>query len=112
MSQSQTNLTETNQIEMNENAESIFNGLMLWAAARCGVQYLIVPFLLPFIRLSDSVSVWLNIGISLLAVSVMGWNIKRLWNTHWRKRYLIWCFVAVSIISVFLYLDVKTLIRS
>ncbi len=105
MTQSQTNLPET-------NGERIFNGLMLWAACRCSVQYILIPFLLPLIRLSDSVSIWLNVGISLIAIAVMGWNIFRLWNTTWRKRYLIWSGVAVSVISIFLYSDIKALINA
>lgn len=107
--QSQTNLTENNQIETSEKVESIFNGLMLWAAIRCGLQYVIVPFLLPLIRLSESVSVWLNISISLLAVAVMGRNVWRLWNTNWRGHYIVWSVVAISIIALFLYSDFKIL---
>lgn len=98
--------------DVNASGESVFNGLFLWVAARCSVQYVIVPFLLPFLRFSEAVSVWLNIGISLLAMAVMGWNVRRLWNTSWRKRYLIWCSIALSIIAVFLYSDVKMLINS
>lgn len=108
MAQPQTNLSDK-PITGTESGESIFNGLMLWAACRCGVQYILIPFLLPLIRLSDSVSVWLNIGISLFAIAMMGWNIVRLWNTSWRKRYLTWSGVAISIIAVFLYSDVKIL---
>jgi ABC-type iron transport system FetAB permease component len=104
MNESQTNLTET-------KGESIFNGFMLWAACRCGFQYILIPFLLPLIRLSDSVSIWLNIGISLLAIAVIARNIWRLWHTSWRKRYLIWSAVAISIILVFLYSDFKTLLN-
>ena len=112
MAQSQTKLKNENlPIETNKSGESIFNGFMLWAACRCGVQYILFPFLLPLIRLSDSVSIWLNIGISLFAITIMGWNIVRLWNTAWRKRYLIWSGIAISIILVFLYSDFTALLN-
>ena len=104
MNEPQTDLTTP-------NGESIFNGLMVWAAVRCGLQYVILPFLLPFIRLSDATSIWLNIGISLFAIALIGRNIFRLWNTSWRKRYLLWSLVAICIIAVFLFLDIKALLN-
>lgn len=110
MTGSQANLTENGQTQTTENDAGVFNGLMLWAAARCGMQYVLVPFLLPLIRLSDSVSVWFNIAISLLAIGVMARNIWRLWYTGWRMRYLTWSVIAVSIILFFLYSDLKILI--
>jgi uncharacterized membrane protein len=110
MSQSQTNLNKNQQVETTESGESIFNGFMLWAACRCGLQYILVPFLLPLIRLSDAVSIWLNIGISCFAIAVMGWNIWRLWNTSWRKRYITWSIIAISVIGLFLYSDFKALL--
>lgn len=103
-------LKENNQLETSQTGESIFNGLMFWAAARCGMQYVILPFLLPLVRFSESVSVWLNIGISLFAVAVMGRNLWRLWNTSWRRHYLLWSGVAISIILIFLYSDFKALL--
>ena len=112
MTQSQTKLNENNQVETTENGESIFNGFMLWAACRCGLQYIMIPFLLPLIRLSDSVSIWLNIGISLLAIAVMGRNIWRLWDTSWRKRYITWSIIAIAVITLFLYSDFKALLNS
>ena len=111
MTETAKDLTKNPQIETSQGGESIFNGLMLWAAARCGLQYVVLPFLLPFVRLSESVSVWANILISVLAIAVMGRNIWRLWNTHWRVRYIVWSVIAISIIAFFLYSDFTSLAK-
>ncbi len=107
----QNNRTEERQVQTTKGDPGIVNGLMLWAAARCSLQYVLVPFLLPWIRLSDSVSVWLNLAISLLAIGMMTRNIWRLWHTGWRRRYLTWSVVAVSILLFFLYADLRKLMQ-
>lgn len=105
---SETSLNEISSAEM--KSDGIVGGVMLWAALRCTVQYVLLPFLLPLVGLSSSISLWLSAAISLFALGLILFNLKRLWHTNWRWRYLGLSLVASSAIVLFLYLDVTELL--
>ncbi|MCS6909725.1 MAG: hypothetical protein NZM11_04045 [Anaerolineales bacterium] len=108
MINSETSLNETTRAELKNDA--VVGGVVLWAALRCTVQYVLLPFVLPLIGLSGAVSLWLSAAISLFALGVMLFNLKRLWHSRWRWRYLALSLVAGSVIVLFLYLDLTELL--
>lgn len=91
------------------NGDRVVGGAMLWVAVRCTLQYVLLPFVLPLIGLNDSFSAWLSAAISLFALGMMVFNIRRLWPTSWRWRYLALSAVTGSIIVLFLALDIQAL---
>ena len=86
------------------------SGTMLFVAIRCTLQYIILPFILPLLGITNLVSVVLSILIESVALGVMGYNVRRLWNTHWRWGYLAWSSFMAFIIIVFLVNDFRALL--
>lgn len=107
MTNSETSLNEATRVE--RNSDVIVGGAMVWVALRCTVQYVILPFVLPLAGLSSAISLWLSAAISLFALGLMLFNLRRLWRTNWRWRYLALSLVAGSAIVLFLYLDLTEL---
>jgi hypothetical protein len=88
-----------------KRTDRLMGGSLLFVAIRCTLQYVLLPFVLPFMGLNNTISVGLSVVIDLIALGMIAYNIKRLWNTSWRWRYLVLSVVMVVIIAVFLYND-------
>jgi hypothetical protein len=88
-----------------KRTDRLMGGSLLFVAIRCTLQYVLLPFVLPFMGLNNTISVGLSVVIDLIALGMIAFNIKRLWNTSWRWRYLALSVVMVAIIAVFLYND-------
>lgn len=88
-----------------KRSDRMMGGYILFVAVRCTLQYILLPFALPLIGLSGSISVALAAAIDLLALGMIAYNIRRLWNTSWRWRYVALSVIMVSILVVFLYND-------
>lgn len=85
-------------------------GYIVFVAIRCTLQYVLLPFVLPFIGLNDSVSVAISAVIDVIALGMIAYNIRRLWNTSWRWRYVALSVVMVTILAVFLVKDFNFLL--
>lgn len=85
-------------------------GYIVFVAIRCTLQYVLLPFVLPFIGLNNSVSVAISAVIDVIALGMIVYNIRRLWNTSWRWRYVALSVVMVSILAVFLIKDFNFLL--
>jgi hypothetical protein len=92
------------------NASIITGGSMAFVAVRCTIQYIILPFILPFFGLSNSLSVTLSAILELIALGAILYNVRRLWNTDWRWRYLGFSTLIALVILIFLYLDLRVLL--
>jgi hypothetical protein len=84
-------------------------GSMVFVAVRCTLQYIILPFVLPLVGLSGTLSVAISAIIDVVALGMIAYNIKRLWYTNWRWRYLGLSVVMILIIGLFLFLDIRIL---
>lgn len=85
-------------------------GYIVFVAIRCTLQYVLLPFVLPFVGLNDSVSVAISAVIDVIALGMIAYNIRRLWNTSWRWRYIALSVVMISILAVFLIKDFNFLL--
>lgn len=88
-----------------KRSDRFMGGYILFVAVRCTLQYVLLPFVLPFVGLSNSVSVGISAVIDVFALGMITYNIRRLWNTSWRWRYLGLSVIMVSILVIFLYND-------
>jgi hypothetical protein len=93
----------------NRRATTVVGGSMAFVAIRCTLQYVILPFILPWLGFTDVVSAALSLVIELVALGMIGYNVWRLWNTSWRWGYLAWSTLMLFIIAVFLVSDLRTL---
>lgn len=90
-------------------ATTVVGSSMVFVAIRCTLQYVILPFVLPFFGIGNALSAVLSLGIELFALGMIAYNIWRLWNTSWRWGYLAWSTLMVFIITVFLISDIRIL---
>lgn len=81
---------------------------IMLTAVRCTLQYILVPFVLPLIGLGSALSTKVNVAAGLLGLAVIAYNLTRLWNTNWRRRYLLLSLVVVPFILLSLYFDLIT----
>lgn len=88
-----------------KRSDKFVGSYVLFVAVRCTLQYVLFPFVLPFVGLGNSLSTGIAAAIDVLALGMIGYNIKRLWNTSWRWRYLALSAIMVAILAVFLYSD-------
>jgi hypothetical protein len=101
-------LTPVTDEEINRTS-AVVGSSLVFVAVRCTLQYIVLPFILPILGLSNLVSIGLSIGIETFALGMIAYNVVRLWNTSWRWGYLLWSSLVVFIIGVFLYMDIRAL---
>ena len=92
-----------------QRGNRVMGGSLVFVAIRCTLQYVVLPFVLPFIGLSSTLSVAISAVLELIALAVIIYNIQRLWHTSWRWRYLGLSVFTVTIIIIFLYYDARSL---
>lgn len=95
--------------EQRRKGDRMAMGSILFAATRCTIQYILLPFVLPFVGVSGTVSAVISIVLSLVALGFIAFNIRDLWHTGWRYRYLGLGIVMTIIIAIFLYQDMRVL---
>jgi hypothetical protein len=93
-----------------KGSDRTMGGYILFVAIRCTLQYILLPFALPLIGLNNSISVAISALIDVFALGMIAYNIRRLWNTSWRWRYIALSVIMVSILAVFLVKDFNFLL--
>jgi hypothetical protein len=93
-----------------EYSNRILGGSLIFVAIRCTLQYVILPFILPFAGLTGTFSIVITLILELIALAVIFYNIQRLWHTKWRWRYIGLSLFTITIIAIFLYYDARLLL--
>ncbi len=94
-----------------EHGRRVLTRSVMVVALRCTLQYVVLPFVLPLIGLSGAVSVWLSMALELFALGMMTFNVRRLWNTSWRWRYIALSTLTGSFLLIMLYIDISALLK-
>ena len=94
-----------------EHGQRVLTRSVMVVALRCTLQYILLPFVLPLIGLSGAVSVWLGMALELFALGMMAFNVRRLWNTSWRWRYIGLSTLTGTFLLIMLYIDIATLLK-
>lgn len=95
--------------EQVRGADRYTGGYLLFVCVRCTLQYVLLPFVLPFFGLGGQIGTTLSMMIDLVALGMISFNVYRLWNTSWRYRYLALGLIMIGILVVFLYNDIRSL---
>jgi hypothetical protein len=106
------NETGTQVEELDPDIEAgrrVLGGSMVVVAIRCTLQYVVLPFVLPFLGVGTQVSLWLSAALEVFALGLMVYNVRRLWRTSWRWRYLGLSLVMGAVLVMFLVLDLQAL---
>ena len=102
------NITEPSPAQL-DRATKTLSGAIVLSAIRCTLQYILLPFVLPFLGFTGVVSTIIGFALSLLAVAIILYNMIVLWPTSWRWRYMGLGALMLMILGVFLYQDVVQL---
>lgn len=86
-------------------------GLLL-SAMRCTVQYVLLPFVLPWIGIAASIPAWVTLGLGGLALASLTRNVRYMWRLHHARRwsYLAIASVVTSALLVFMVMDLRSLL--
>lgn len=103
-----------NEIQLEEEGDIVHGQRVLGSslaivAIRCTLQYVILPFVLPLLGFSGQLSLWLSAALEIFALGMMVYNVRRLWRTSWRWRYLGLSVLMGSMLLMFLILDLQAL---
>lgn len=91
--------------------DRLFTGSLAFVALRCTLRYVALPFLLPLVGLSGGLSALIALAIDAVAATTILLNVRRLWNTSWRWRYVGLGAVMMVVIAVLAWGDLQTLIH-
>ncbi len=86
---------------------------LLLSALRCTVQYIVLPFVLPWIGVAASVPSWLTLALGALAIVFLVRNVRRLWKMRHARRwsYLLVAGVVAASLLLFMFVDLRTLLH-
>ncbi len=92
--------------------ERAFTFAILLSALRCTVQYVILPFVLPWIGVVAEVPAWVTLALSLLAFFSLARSVRLLWRMRHAQRwnYLILAFVVLAALLLFVFVDARSLL--
>ncbi|HMN28479.1 MAG TPA: hypothetical protein PKE45_10030 [Caldilineaceae bacterium] len=90
-------------------ASRVMNGSLIFVATRCTLQYVVLPFVLPWFGIGGRFSVVISAVLEVVALGMIAFNLRQLWNTDWRWRYMGLSVLTVSLIIIFLYFDLRNL---
>jgi len=94
-----------------EHGQRVLTRSVMVVALRCTLQYIVLPFMLPLLGVSSRLSIWLSGALELFALGLMAFNVRRLWNTSWRWRYIGLSTLTGSFLLIMLYIDLMTLLK-
>ena len=88
-------------------------GLLL-SAFRCTVQYVLLPFVLPWIGLASSIPPWVTLVLGGIALASLARNVRYLWRLHHARRwsYLGLASIVATALGLFMAMDLHNLLGS
>lgn len=94
-------------------AQRALNFALLLSALRCTVQYIIVPFVLPWIGVATSIPPWVTLALGVLALASLTRNVRALWRVRHARRwsYLFLALAVAAALLAFTVVDVRALLR-
>jgi ABC-type iron transport system FetAB permease component len=86
-------------------------GLLL-SAVRCTIQYVLLPFVLPWIGVTGAIPPWLTLALGALAIAALVRNVRTLWRLRHGQRwsYLFLAVVIGGALLIFAFVDLHTLL--
>ncbi len=87
--------------------DRLFGGSLAFVALRCTLRYIVLPFLLPLVGLASALSAAIALAIDAVALTTIALNVRRLWRTNWRWRYLGLAVGMTVIIGILAWRDLQ-----
>ena len=85
---------------------------LLISALRCTVQYVLLPFVLPWIGVAASIPPWVILVLCGVALASLARNVRYLWRLHHARRwsYLALASIVAAALVLFMVMDLRSLI--
>jgi hypothetical protein len=89
--------------------ERAFTFAILLSALRCTIQYVVLPFVLPWIGVVAAIPPWVTLGLSLIAFVSLVRSVRHLWRLRHAQRwsYLALAFVVLAALALFVFVDLR-----
>jgi len=86
---------------------------ILLSGLRCTVQYVVLPFVLPWIGVTTTIPAWLTLALGMLALGALARNVRYLWRLRHARRwsYLLLATVVAASLLLYTAVDLHTLLR-
>jgi hypothetical protein len=103
--------SEVEQADQAQTAQNALGFSLLFSGVRCVLQYAVLPFVLPIVGIAADVTVPLLLAINVLAMVSVVFSLRRFWKIRYAHRwtYLIVAVAALTLLTVFLWLDIRAL---
>lgn len=100
-------------VALTEKVERGFTFAILLSALRCTVQYVILPFVLPWIGVATAIPAWLTLALSTLAIFSLVRNVRYLWRLRHARRwsYVVLTVLVMAALLLFFVLDLRAILR-
>jgi hypothetical protein len=91
--------------------EQIFGLSLFFSGARCVLQYVVLPFVLPLIGVAGNFAIQLTLVITVIAVIAIITSLRRFWRIDYayKWQYLMLATVGLAILFAYIYEDVRLL---
>ncbi len=101
-----------NEVPLPGSAQRAMTLGLLISALRCTVQYVLLPFVLPWVGLAAAIPRWITILLAGVALASLTRNARYLWRVHHPRRwsYLVLASIVASVLLLFVALDLKGIV--
>jgi hypothetical protein len=94
-------------------ADRGFTFAILLSALRCTAQYVLLPFVLPWLGVAASIPPWLTLALSAIALISLTRNLRYLWRMRYSRR---WSYLGLALVVgigllIFVGVDLSALLR-
>ncbi len=92
--------------------ENIFGLSLFFSGARCVLQYVVLPFVLPVIGVAGNFAIQLTLVITVIAVIAIITSLRRFWaiDYAYKWQYLGVALVGLAILFAYIFEDVRLLL--
>ncbi len=99
------------EAESTRRAENALTFSLMFSGARCILQYVLLPFLLPVVGIAADATVPILLLINVLAMASIFFSLRRFWTILYahRWRYLVVAAAALILLVAFTIYDVAKL---
>ncbi len=82
---------------------------LMFSALRCTIQYVLLPFVLPWIGVAASIPPWVMLVLGGIALASLARNVRYLWRLHHARRwsYLALASVVATALVLFMVMDLR-----
>ena len=96
-------MTKTAVVSVTEVENRTFSVSMVGSGVRCGLTYVILPFLAPLVGVGSGVGPWIGLPLGTVAIAANVLSIRRFWsgNRRWKVPMAV---INVSVIALLLLL--------